>query len=424
MQEKITFSQRSLVKFKLAAFFSLILSSCFLVTNAQTACPNSVLLFNENFGTGTTITSHPDVFNLIFSPSGGLNDGYYRVANNTLQRGDWHNAPDHTSNDVDGKMLLVNGVPGAFYQKEIASTPAGFLPGMYNASLFLINCDVIGACSFNPVLPVVTLTVEYNTSPTSTTGWMPLQTITANGVAQYATPTWVPLSGSFTLSVPARRFRYTLSDNNALADCGNDYALDDISLSACPVGGPLPVSFVGIAATQKGAAVSISWSTSSEQNNKSFDVERSNDGGATWHFVGSVAGSGNSNSIKNYAANDAKPAVGVNLYRVKQVDTDGNFRFSNIAKVEIVINKTEISVLSNPFVTNITVDFLTGKSQLLTVKLVDLAGKLVATERWNIAKGSSRKYFENVNGLNRGMYIISILDENGNILYNNKLMKQ
>jgi len=53
-----------------------------------------------------------------------------------------------------------------------------------------------------------------------------------------------------------------------------------------------------------------------------------------------------------------------------------------------------------------------------------MAGQQVAAEKWTISAGSSRKDFSNVNGLQQGIYILSIRDNAGNILYNGKVIKQ
>jgi len=152
-------------------------------------------------------------------------------------------------------------------------------------------------------------------------------------------------------------------------------------------------------------------------------VEKSTDG-TNWTSMAKVNGAGNSNTVSRYNAYDAKPAAGYNYYRVKQVDIDGKFDFSSIVKVKITVEKTGVSVLTNPFVNNITVDFLSNSSQSVNVRLMDISGKLIASEKWQISKGSSRVTFDKVASLQRGMYILNVTDINGEVIYNNKLMKQ
>jgi hypothetical protein len=422
MQEKIT-QQSSLLKISTALLLSFLLLTITNNSFAQNYCANETVIFTENFGSGTTATSSPDITSgLTFQPNNFLNDGYYRIINNTQQRGEWHSAPDHTGN-TDGDMLVVNGTNQTFYQKEITNTPTNFLAGSYAASLYLMNVNTPGTCSPNPLLPTITFIVEYNTAATGTTGWVQLQSVTAASVPQSATPTWVHLGGVFDLPTTAARIRLTLSDG-VVSGCGNDFAIDDIQFATCPAGGPLPVQFLNISATAKGSGVAVDWSTGSESNNSYFTVERSIDGGLNWSIINSVNSFGNSSSTKNYNIYDPKPAAGYNYYRIKQVDKDGNFKYSVVVKVKINLDKTAISVLQNPFVNNINVDFLSSSNAIIFVRLIDITGKVVATQKWTVPKGTSRQVMDNVSNLGRGMYILTAIDENGNMLYNNKLMKQ
>lgn len=398
-----------------ASFFT------FNIVNAQTFCTGETIIWSENFGTGTTSSSNADVINISYQATGQLNDGFYRVINSTQQRTEWHNAPDHTIGDVNGKMLVVNGSGQTFYSKILTNGTTGFLPGSYAASLFLMNLNKPGTCGASALLPTFSFKAEYSTSADGN-NFINLQTVNANAVPQSATPTWIQLGGLFNIPATALRVRLTLI-NGTLSGCGNDYAIDDIQFGACPSGGPLPVDFLNITAAQKGGAVAINWSTASENSNSYFDVEKSIDG-SNFTTINSVKGAGNSSTRKNYGSYDAKPVAGYNYYRIRQVDFDGKFKFSDVVKVKISFDKTGVSVLTNPFVNNITVDFVSPANQRLNVKLTDISGKLIATEFWNISKGSSRVVFSKVNNLKSGMYIFIVTDNDGAVIYNNKLVKQ
>ena len=417
MQEKITFKGGRISKFAIIALTSII-SLTSLQSKAQTFCTSETPIWTENFGSGTTVSSNADVINLTYQATGDLNDKNYRVANNTQQKPEWHSSLDHTGN-VNGKMLVVNGDAETFYRHTITAVLA---PGTYAASLYLMNVNTPGTCAPNPLLPNFTFAIEYNPSATGTTGWVSLQSVTAPAVPQTATPIWRLLGGTFTLPAVAQRVRLTLTDGT-ISGCGNDFAIDDVKFSNCPVGGPLPVNFSGISAAQKNTGVQVSWSTASESNNKFFDVERSTDGGVTFSKIATVNTLGNSSNTKNYGLYDPAPVAGVNYYRVKQVDNDGLFKYSSTVKVSIVIDKTVVSVLNNPFTSSLSVDFL-SKPQSVNVRLSDITGKVVGTDRWSISSGRSVKTFDKAANLSRGMYILTVLDENGAAIYTTKVVKQ
>ena len=234
---------------------------------------------------------------------------------------------------------------------------------------------------------------------------------------------WIFLYLAFYRGFLVKSIRIILSDGT-IGGCGNDFALDDIKVSLCPEGGPAPVNFLSINARQKGSGVSIEWSTSQEFNSSRFDIEKSADGNSNWSVVASVNGAGNSSNVKKYNAYDPQPFNGINFYRIKQVDIDGHFMYSKTVSVKLNLDKTGISVLANPFHSSLTVDFSSLTDQAVSARLVDITGKQVAVEKWSINAGSTRKNFSSVNGLQQGMYILTVSNAAGEILYNNKVIKQ
>ncbi len=143
----------------------------------------------------------------------------------------------------------------------------------------------------------------------------------------------------------------------------------------------------------------------------------------TFQFA-EVNARGISNTRVDYNSYENKPAAGINYYRIRQMDVDGNIKYSAVAKVNITIDKVEISVLTNPFVNAITLDFLSNTRSVVSARLTDMAGRTVATANWNVSAGNSRQVFNNVSALQKGMYILSVYDNAGLPLFNSKLIKQ
>ena len=111
---------------------------------------------------------------------------------------------------------------------------------------------------------------------------------------------------------------------------------------------PLPVellSFDGIASDNGNQ---LNWSTATETNNDYFDLERSSTG-IDFVSIVKINGSNNSTSIKNYEYLDTKPISGLNYYRLKQVDFDGNYSYSNIISIENNFSQTaSLQLFPNP----------------------------------------------------------------------------
>lgn len=417
----------TLSKLCLHSIFLLILLA-FTVSSvkAQVTCTNESVLWSENFGSGTTATSDPNVLTsgLTYQETGSLSDeGVYRVTNNTQAKAEWHSSSDHTG-DLNGKMLVVNGQAEIFYQREITSS--GFVPGTYTVSLYIMNVDSAGLCAPNPLLPVMTFTVEYLSESNT---WVPLagSPYVAAPVQQSATPVWTNIGSSFTLPSTGNFMpgviRVTLGDGT-VGGCGNDFALDDVKFGLCSEGGLTPVEFINFKAQQKGNSVGLDWSTAQEINNSYYEVQRSANGNTNWDKISTVNGAGNSQVLRSYSAIDASPLSGINYYRIKQVDYDGHFKYSSTVTVKTNIAKIGVSVLVNPFRNNLIVNFAGTSSQVVSAKLIDMTGKQVAVEKWSVTPGTVRQSFSNISGLQQGLYILTIRNDSGEILYNGKVVKQ
>lgn len=410
-------------------FFSLLTILVVASSNnahAQAFCNNELVLWSEDFGTGLTPSSDPNITSLNYQETGILaQEGTYRIINVADQNPNWFKTPDHTPGDVDGKMIVANSKAGDIYVKENIR-PNGYPAGFYSVHFFMMNVNYSGNCGPNPVLPQLRIIAEYQDANNN---WVALQNspVTSGLIPETLDPVWIHMGGIFTLPTTGNfivtNIRFTIADVTTSTACGNDIAIDDIKFSTCSDGGPLPVSFINIAAQKKGSGVTISWSTVYEVNNDFFEVERSNDGGITWNTVIKTRGSGASSTTKNYSVYDAKPLAGINYYRIRQVDQDGTSRYSTTVAYKLTITNTDVSVLANPFNASITIDFLSQHNQVLTIKFFDNSGKLVNSQQMNIVRGSARKTIETGN-LARGMYIMQVIDQNGQIVFNDKLIKQ
>ena len=117
----------------------------------------------------------------------------------------------------------------------------------------------------------------------------------------------------------------------------------------------LPVELVFFntqCATDNSLEIKLTWSTASEENNDFFKVERSADG-IYFEPIGIVKGSGNSSSMKKYELTDDQlpllSAPATFYYRLKQVDFDGQYEYSPVARLRFPCTENnEVAVLPNP----------------------------------------------------------------------------
>lgn len=110
---------------------------------------------------------------------------------------------------------------------------------------------------------------------------------------------------------------------------------------------PLPVELASLSATAIDKAVFVQWKTAQEINNETFEVERSTDL-ETWEVLTQLPGAGNSSVPINYEFIDTYPALGINYYRLVQLDFDGEFTISNTVSAVIEFAFGEVDIFPNP----------------------------------------------------------------------------
>lgn len=173
---------------------------------------------------------------------------------------------------------------------------------------------------------------------------------------------------------------------------------------------PLPVTFtyVDLSSTNSNS-VFVNWETASEINNEKFIIERSINT-LDWEVVGETKGSQNSSSVLNYKWEDKSPYKDIaSYYRVKQVDFDGKFSYSEIKSITLEENKSiEFLVYPNPSVDNfITVDLL-GQSSLLSFQMYDKMGRLVTSLVNKTSIEGASTFNLDIKNLTKGVYFLKV----------------
>ncbi|MBC5994701.1 hypothetical protein [Pontibacter cellulosilyticus] len=180
----------------------------------------------------------------------------------------------------------------------------------------------------------------------------------------------------------------------------------------CGIIEPLAVeltSFKGIA-TKSG--VNLKWETASEENNSHFEVERSADGKA-YEQIAKINGHGNSNIAQKYSFVDVSSMQGTNYYRLKQVDYDGKFAYSNTIAVENTLaSAMQVTMSPNPC-RNGDCEVLIRNSNRGTrstlLELKDMSGKVVLTKV--VQPGAVRLTPEEVRNY-KGLFILTATSGN------------
>ena len=178
---------------------------------------------------------------------------------------------------------------------------------------------------------------------------------------------------------------------------------------------PLPIKLTAFDVNKVGNNALLNWSTSFESNNKGFNIERSIDG-TRWNSLQFINGVGNSNTEQSYTFTDVKPNIGVNYYRLKQVDFDGRFEYSYIKTLRFS-NATELNLLLFPNPTNekVVVEVNNFNEPNAIVSIINVEGKIVLTKNV-LVQNSNFSLPINVSALAKGSYFIQIKNNNKTVI--------
>lgn len=181
----------------------------------------------------------------------------------------------------------------------------------------------------------------------------------------------------------------------------------------------LPVNMLSFSGYNDGNRNQLIWTTSTEQNNKGFDVQRSLDG-VTYNsigFVSSIANGGNSSVALNYTFTDNNVTGLRQYYRLRQVDIGGNSKLSNI--VLIKSDKPTLITLDgffpNPATTTINMLIGSPAKDKITAVVFDMTGKSVLSRSLNVETGSNTIPLD-ISALAGGNYMIKLISNDGEVV--------
>ncbi|WP_431213328.1 T9SS type A sorting domain-containing protein [Puia sp. P3] len=176
--------------------------------------------------------------------------------------------------------------------------------------------------------------------------------------------------------------------------------------------GTLPIILFDFSASLDNGSVNLDWTTVLESNSDHFDVERSNDAGAHWSTIGTVAAHGNSSQPLNYSFTDSKVVAGTAEYRLQLVDRDGKYAYSQVKAVRNGLI-TSVSVYPNPAhdYVNVTVASSAIGGQGAVIRLMNQSGQLLL-ER-SVTSGAGSTVALSVSSYPQGNYLIVVVGADG-----------
>jgi len=184
----------------------------------------------------------------------------------------------------------------------------------------------------------------------------------------------------------------------------------------------LPVKLISFSGRLNGTKVDLNWVTANELNTKQFEVERSGDG-QNFSKIATVNARGNSNTPTSYDLVDPTPLQGVNYYRLKMVDIDGKFEYSQIVIIRIDNSVQLITkVAPNPFTGKIDVYLTLTHNTPVDFRFIDINGRMVFSKSVKGLKGFNWFTINDLDKLPSAPYMLHIKTDDATIVQ--KLIKQ
>jgi uncharacterized repeat protein (TIGR03803 family) len=139
----------------------------------------------------------------------------------------------------------------------------------------------------------------------------------------------------------------------------------------------LPLQFLAFTATAHNSSNVLNWQTANAYDVKSFSVERSSEG-LSFTSIGTIAANNGTTAI-SYNFDDMQPVNGKNYYRIKQIDVNGQFKYSPIAVVDRLKNSFTWTVYPNPVIDKLTIKS-NGVFKNTLVSIINTEGKTLLTK--------------------------------------------
>ncbi len=166
---------------------------------------------------------------------------------------------------------------------------------------------------------------------------------------------------------------------------------------------PLPIEMLTpLQAQVKNKTILLRWQTATETNNAGFEIQKSSNG-RDWEKISWQEGQGNSPTPLSYTYTDTNPLNGTSYYRLRQVDFDGNFSYSDV--VDVNYTSEGIVLYPNPVKNTLHIVGLDNQ-RIQQLILFAINGKIVRT--FEYPSGSI-----NVSDIPQGIYMIEAIINNG-----------
>ncbi|MEM7511321.1 MAG: hypothetical protein AAF388_10345 [Bacteroidota bacterium] len=164
----------------------------------------------------------------------------------------------------------------------------------------------------------------------------------------------------------------------------------------------LPVELSSFQGKSREGIIELQWQTASELNNRGFEVEKSASL-KEWEYASFVEGKGTTSVTTSYRFLDPVPFPGPNYYRLKQIDFDGQFNYSQV--IEVANIQTQASLQVSPQASSIDLQLANPERRPFSLSIIDPSGRI--TWRSGMVEGESN-WVKAIPVEVKGTYFISV----------------
>lgn len=214
-------------------------------------------------------------------------------------------------------------------------------------------------------------------------------------------------AGFFSEGGSFRLINITNGTSTELGAFGQFETITGLSVNAnCSV---VPVELTSFSANQSGNNVVLNWTTATEINNSGFEIERKSEP-SNWERIGFIAGSGSTTETRSYSFTDNSVLQGSNTYRLKQIDYNGKFEYSNEINVDVhtVLNFSLEQNYPNPFNPSTTIRFTIPEASLVKINVYNAVGEFVDEVTNELLQSGSYDVTYYASGLASGVYFVKM----------------
>jgi hypothetical protein len=209
----------------------------------------------------------------------------------------------------------------------------------------------------------------------------------------------------------------TANNNTGTVECVPVFTLEgltDLASDQFPLQTALPVDLISFSGSLRNNITTLHWEVENEINFSHYEIERKEQSSSYVTIGNRSSMNSNSRISYNFSDNIALLNDRIFFYRLKMVDVDGKFKYSNV----IMIKKedkmfTGINIIPNPVrdIAAVNIRFhsaITGKA---TLQIVDMTGKIIQQQQNPVTQGINSISINSQTALTPGTYVVQLVNE-------------